>query len=96
MTSQVPQVRILQERVISTTPAPGEEQRKVAITYQLPPMPPSVIFIAEEDLPDMVWRRDHPDAGDVPEEIQKQGDAVRREAILERARTRPTAPARRI
>ena len=75
-------IRILSERVISTPARPGRDTRRAAITYQLPPRPPNVIFIPEEDLPDLVWLRDNPDQTDAPEEIRAAGDQIRKDRIF--------------
>ena len=86
-------VRILSERIISTTPAPGKEERRAAITYQVPPRPPNVIYIPEAELPDLAWLRDNPDQDEAPEELRRQGDAIRKQRILAQDRrqgaTRP-------
>lgn len=42
-------VRILRERRYSTNPQPGEVIPMVAVTYQIPPLPPQVVFL--EDVP---------------------------------------------
>lgn len=87
MTSSRQPIRIISERSITSSPEPGVIERKIAITYQFPPRPPNVVFVLEGDLPDLVWRRDNPGQADVPEDIQRQGDEVRRR-IIERAAQR--------
>ena len=83
------QIRIVDEAVLTVSPAVGESYRQVALTYQMAPRPPNVVFIREDDLPDLVWRRDHPKEKEAPPQIQAQGDKVRRERILAHA-GRPT------
>lgn len=79
------QIRIVNEAVLTVSPAVGESYRQVAVTYQMAPRPPNVVFIREDDLPDLVWRRDHPKETTVPPQIQAQGDKVRRDRILAHA-----------
>ena len=74
-------IKILSERVIPTSPAPGESQPSVAVTYQLSPLPPSVLFIAAEELPDVQWQLDNPGKADVPKDLRDKGDQVRRQRI---------------
>lgn len=93
MTLQAGSIRILRERAITTTPSVGEESRLIAITFQIPPLPPNVVFIEEKDLPDRMFLIDNPDAEEVPDAIQKEGDAIRRLNIQQRVvrdpRTQP-------
>lgn len=76
-----PPIRILRERVLTTTPQPGETVRRVAIIYAVGPRPPQVLFLLESDLPDRVWRNENPGKTDVPKTVQAEGDAKRRELI---------------
>lgn len=94
MTTERPRIRIISERVLTTTPAPGEIESKVAITYQVPPKPPSVVFVNQSDLPDLVWRRDHPAQDQVPEDVQQRGDQVRRQIIEREISRRPDRTSR--
>ncbi len=94
MTTPAERIRILNERLLTTTPVAGEQSRLVSITWQIPPRPPSVVFIAEDELPDLVWRRENPDAGDVPEAIQAKGDEVRRLNIQQQTARLAARPAR--
>lgn len=77
-------IRILREAFITSSPRPGEVLRLVAITYQVPPGPPQVITIPEADLPDLVWRAEHPGEPGPPQDLRDQGDQVRRQRILAR------------
>lgn len=94
MTTPRQPIRIISERFITTTPAPGQVERKLAITYQLPPKPPSVVFVNEDDLPDLKWRRENPGQDQVPEEIQKRGDELRRRIIEREVARRPQRQSR--
>lgn len=96
MTQSGEKIVILQEHITTTTPSAGEAGRLVSITYQLPPRPPNVVFINEDLLPDLVWRRENPDAGDVPKDIQEKGDDVRRLEIRQAVFRRQQQPRRTI
>jgi len=87
MTTPAQPIRILRERIITRTPRLGEETRTVAISWQIPPNPPQVLFAAEDDIPDLNFRRENPDAKVVPEDVRKAGITVRRDLIM-RARER--------
>jgi len=43
------EVRIIRERVITTSPKIGEEARTTAITFQAPGLPPLTVWIPEEE-----------------------------------------------
>ena len=89
-------ITILDERNIQTTPAPGEFHTKVAITYQVTPLPPTVVFVDATDLADVVWRSKHPGQDDVPQNVQQLGDDVRRQHIREHMAARRSPAARTI
>jgi len=75
-----PRIRILSERLLTTSPEPGETAATVALTYQLPPRPPSVVFVPADQLVDVVWRQEHA-TGKIPVDLVDIGDKVRRKAI---------------
>lgn len=87
-------IRVLEEARIRVEPEPGESYYNVAITYQLPPRPPSVLFVREDDLPDLVWRREHPGVEEVPRDVLARGDKIRRERILAQLRGGQGRPGR--
>jgi len=89
-------IRILSERVISTSPEPGQTRGSVAVQYQVPPLPPSVVFVDAQKLPDVKWRLEHPDGPNPTEQLVKQGDAVRRQAIEDALASHRGATARTI
>ena len=93
MTSKLP-IRILRERVITTTRPGAAIDRKIALTYTVGPRPPQLIFIAEADLPDRVWRIDNPGKSEVPAKVLLEGDAKRRE-LVEADQARRGEPAAR-
>jgi len=96
MTSQKTTIRILRERTITSQPAAGESARLIAITYQIAPLPPNVVFIPESELPDRQWVIDNPELTEIPEEVQQAGDGVRRQNILANSRREDAQPARTI
>ena len=75
-----PRIRILSERYLTTSPEPGETVATVALTYQLPPRPPSVVFMPADQLPDVTWRQEHA-TGKIPAGLVEDGDKARRRAI---------------
>jgi hypothetical protein len=85
MTGQ--RIRIISERLITTTPRPGEIARRIQITYQVAPRPPAVFWVDEGDLPHWVWRRENPTVADLPENVLKAGNAKLRSLIEARDRT---------
>ncbi len=85
MTGQ--RIRIISERLITTTPRPGEISRRIQITYQVAPRPPAVFWVDEEELPHWTWRRDNPTAAEIPENVQDAGNARLRQLIEGRDRT---------
>lgn len=89
-----PRIRIISERLITTTPRPGEIERRVQITYQIAPRPPAVFWVPEEVLPHWVWRRDNPGIAEIPEAVQEEGNAKLRELIELQSR-RQAGPAPR-
>jgi hypothetical protein len=96
MTTQQPRIRILTERIIETTPRPGVTERRAAITYQIPPRPPNVVFLDADLLPDLVWLRSHPASQEAPAAERARGDVLRRERILANEQTRRTTGVRTI
>ncbi len=80
------EIRIISERLITTTPRPGEISRRVQVTYQLTPRPPSVFWVLEDVLPHWVFRRDNPEIEEIPEAIQEAGNVKLRELIEARER----------
>ncbi|MFQ5826175.1 MAG: hypothetical protein ACE5IA_02350 [Dehalococcoidia bacterium] len=87
-------VRILSEIPQVTFPTPGQPKTVMAVTYQVDAGPPRTIFIDEDKLPDVVWRRTHPEGPEPPAEEVRQGDQARREKIradIERRRAVPPA-----
>ena len=82
MTKSATPIRIIRERVITRRPRVGTEIQVLAITWQIPPNPPQVLFVDESELPDRVWRRSNPTIEKIPEPIREQGNAKRRELIL--------------
>lgn len=89
-------IRILREVVIPSSPAVGETDRLVAITYQVPARPPQVILIRAEDLPDLAWREQNPGSEEVPPSVQQQGDRERRNRILQKLSRGESSPPRSI
>lgn len=94
MTQQ--RIVIQSERIITTTPVPGSFVRQVSVTYQLPPRPPNVIFIPEDDLPDLVFLRDNPDKAEAPADLVAAGNRIRRERIEAKESRRLTTARRTI
>lgn len=89
-------IRIISERTLTTSPGPGRINRLISITWQVPPRPPEVLFVNEDDLPDLLWLKDHPGETEVPEEIRKQGDEARRRLINQQRSSRPSRGPRTI
>ena len=82
MTTSATPIRIVRERVITRRPRVGEEVQVLAITWQIPPNPPRVLFVNDDQLPDRVWRLANPTIETIPPAIQAEGNAKRRELIL--------------
>ncbi len=76
-----PRIRILRERVLTSTRSPGTVTRRIAITYSIGPRPPQVLFVPAEELPDWAWRNENPGAAEVPADVLAEGDVKRRELI---------------
>ena len=89
-------ITILSERVLTTSPAPGDAVPTVALSYHVPPRPPGTLFIEASELPDVAWSLEHPDDEQVPEDLRKQGDKVRREKVLAAIGRVRTTQARKI
>ena len=78
-----PQPQILSERILTTTPVPGEELPVVALTYRQSPLPPATLFIQAGELPDIKYLLEHPDESQAPPDLVKKGEAVRQKKIQE-------------
>lgn len=88
-------IRILSEIPQVTYPRPGEPETVIALNYLVDTGPPRTVFIAERVLPDVVFRRMSPEVEEIPAELVRQGDAVRRAKIRADIERRRTAPASR-
>ena len=49
MTEAEIEVRIIRERVVTTTPKLGEEARTMVVTFVAPGLPPLTVWIPEEE-----------------------------------------------
>jgi hypothetical protein len=91
-----PPIRILSERAFDVSPSPGLIERQVAITYQIAPLPPNVVFVKADELPDYSWRKANPATTELPASVQKLADDHRRKLILEHSRSRGSKAPRTI
>ena len=95
MTTQPPgrqRVRILSEIPQVTYPEPGKPRTLIALTYQVDSGPPRTVWIPEDDLPDAIYLRLHPDGPAAPPEVVRQGDVARKKAIradIDKRRAQP-------
>ncbi len=87
----MPATDILSETEISIYTKPNLKVQQRVITYQVEGMAPRTVWVDRSKLPDLAWQDEHPGEA-VPEDIQKQGDTVRLQAIqadIERMKQAP-------
>lgn len=87
-------IRIVSEIPQVTYPRPGEPENVIALTYLVDQAPPRTVFIPERELADKAFARANPPGAEVPAEMVRQADEVRREFIrkdIERRKIGPTA-----
>ena len=75
------QFTILRERVLPSSPRPGETRLLVAVTYQLAARPPQVVVIPALDLPDITFLQEHPEETEAPPELVEEGLRIRNQRI---------------
>lgn len=84
-------IDILTENEIEIYTTPETKVKQRVITYQVEGMAPRTVWVDRSKLPDLAWQDKNP-GKPIPADIQKQGDAVRRQAIeadIEKVRRAP-------